>query len=159
MNCGLQDKLEVALTVMHVGDMEDLSCFPHDVINTALAQKGWDLAFTRHEWDQLFEQKTHNDVMDALNWDCFANIENRPSDLKLYPTEEPEMAIKHCTYIYGRDIDSMSVDEYLDAISRLDDEIKRYKDTNVESAVVTAKIAELNAQRAEIVALLDKKHG
>lgn len=119
-----------------------------------------------------------NELLRNVGFNPFADIaviqearhvyhkEKQPSipdwELKLTPIQSQggtRVSIRKVTYVDNHDIDSMSVENFLEAIKKTDTEIKRLTDMNIDSAVITKSIDDLKADRAELVSILDAKHG
>jgi len=63
------------------------------------------------------------------------------------------------TYIDGTPVEGMSVDTFLDYIATVDGEIKRLKNADVDSPVLTKHIKQLKKTRKLIVELMEIQHG
>jgi len=155
----LDDKVAVLL------ETPDLSDYVKDVLDQELINSA--------AIDQV------NDLLQNVGFSPFANAvllqearhlyhkEKQPSfipawDLETTPAQPQggtRVSIRKVTYVDNHDIDSMSVEDFLEAIKKTDTEIKRLTDMNIDSAVIAKSIDDLKADRNELVSILDTKHG
>ena len=64
-------------------------------------------------------------------------------------------AFKTVNYVFDKDITTMSKDDLIDAITRVNKEIADLEAVGVESAYITKEITRLSDARANILAALD----
>lgn len=63
--------------------------------------------------------------------------------------------VQNVTYVYGRDVTTLSKQDLITSIKKAKAEVKDLTDAGVESTFITAEIARLNGAIAAMVTLLD----
>jgi predicted RNA-binding protein with PIN domain len=69
----------------------------------------------------------------------------------------PNVAIETKTVIFGQDANSMSEQQLIDAIRRVEGDISKLKEVKTSSKKIASNIKELEAQLNAIVAVLDAR--
>lgn len=70
-----------------------------------------------------------------------------------------KVAVQSVTYVFGRDIDSVSDEEVFEAIRKINKDVATLESTGVESRALTRRIGALKKQIAELVAVVDERAG
>lgn len=135
-----------------VGNDEDVYNAVSLLVGTKLTARAIRNAMLPVRYGELGDVKTINN---ATYYEAFA---------VLFPTSitkgntmsiNSNVPVQNVTFIYGRDVSTLSKQELIDAIKRAKGDIKAFADAGIESVYIASEVDKLNTAVAEMVALLD----
>jgi hypothetical protein len=103
-------------------------------------------------------------VNDLADVKVISNAQYYQAFAALFPTSSTQgttmsinsnTPVQNVTFIYGRDVSTLSKQELIDAIKRAKGDIRAFADAGVESTYIASEITKLNDAVTAMVALLD----
>jgi hypothetical protein len=135
-------------------DNDDVLSALNALVGTQLTARTIRRTFLPVRYSELADIKA---ISNATYYRAFAEVTDTPiqSEETTMSSIKTTTPVQNVTFVYGRDVSTLSKQDLIDAIVKAKADVKSYLDTGVESTFIAGEVAALNTAIASMVALLD----
>lgn len=135
-----------------VGDDEDVYDAVSLLVGTKLTARAIRNAMLPVRYSKLGDVRT---ISNATYYEAFAVLFPNSITKGNTMSINSNTPVQNVTFIYGRDVSTLSKQELIDAIKRAKGDIKAFADAGIESTYIASEVGKLNTAVDAMVALLD----